>query len=111
MTAGGNSGGKLKRQATTMKHDDIKAVVANLKKATYEEKEKVTHLIDVLALHSESNPASLVSAGAIKPLVQLITSGTDGAQVHAASALATIAASPIPEISANSAASARSTPA
>ena len=47
-------------------------LVKDLKAATFEEKEKTVHLMDVVALHNPNNPQSLVSGGAIKPLVELV---------------------------------------
>ena len=85
-------GGHLKRQASQMTPADVPGLVGDLKKAAYEEKEKIAHLVDILAIQVDTNPRALVSAGAIKPLIELVKSGNDGSQVHAASALATIAA-------------------
>ena len=85
-------GGHLKRQASQMTAADVPGLVGDLKKAAYEDKEKVVHLMDILAVQVDTNPRELVAAGAIKPLIELVKSGTDGSQVHAASALATIAA-------------------
>ena len=50
-------GGHLKRQASQMKINDMPQLITDLKKAAYEDKEKVTHLIDVLAVQADSNPA------------------------------------------------------
>ena len=83
--------GRLKKQATMMSLTDIQGSVKELKAAAYEEKEKVVHLMDVVAHHQSQNPAALVSGGAIKPLIDLIDSGNDGSQIHAASCLAIIA--------------------
>ena len=88
--------GKLKKQASGMLPTDIPKIVGELKDSESEGKEQLAHLLSVLALHNPDNPPAIVSAGAIKPLVDLITSGTDGAQMHAASTLATIAASSQP---------------
>ena len=85
-------GGHLKRQASQMTFNDMPQLIKDLKKAAYEDKEKLTHLIDVLAVQADANPQGLVAAGAIAPLVELVKTGNDGAQIHAASALATIAA-------------------
>ena len=49
------------------------------------------HLMDIVALHQEVNVPALVSSGAVKPLLELVISGNDGSQIHAASTLATIA--------------------
>ena len=87
--------GKLKRQATTMKREEFADVVKKLaadSTTTMEEKDTLCHLIDILATQQTSNPAGLVKAGAIPPLVELLTTGGDASQIHAASALATIAA-------------------
>ena len=84
--------GRLKKQATSMTLSQIPDIVKDLKAATYEGKEQVTHLMDIVALHQSQNPAALVQGGAIKPLVELLTNGNDGSQIHAASTLATIAA-------------------
>lgn len=83
--------GLLKRRATSMNLNDVAALTKELKAAPYEEKEKVVHLMDVVAHHQIQNPASLVSGGAIRPLIELCESGNDGSQVHAASTLAIIA--------------------
>ena len=55
--------GRLKKQATHMKFAEIPGIVKELKQATYEEKEKVSHLMDIVALHQTQNPAALVSGG------------------------------------------------
>ena len=83
--------GRLKRQATTMKLTDIQSMSKELKNASYEEKEKVAHLMDIVAHHQTQNPGALVAGGAIKPLIELCESGNDGSQIHAASTLAIIA--------------------
>jgi hypothetical protein len=84
--------GRLKRQASTLQPTDIPQIVKDLKAAPYEGKEKVVHLMDIVASQSSLNPQTLVSAGAIKPLVELLSNGTDGGQLYSAATLATIAA-------------------
>lgn len=88
--------GRFKRMASSMNLTDIPQVVKDLRAAAYEEKERVVHLMDIVAVHQQQNQAALVQAGAIKPLIELCSSGNDGAQIHAASTLATIAAHSIP---------------
>ena len=88
----GGGDGRLKRQASQMKLTDVPQIVKDLKAAQFADREKVAHLLDIVAMQTYQNPAALVSAGAIKPLIELLTTGTDGAQVHAASTLATVAA-------------------
>jgi hypothetical protein len=88
----GGGDGRLKRQASSMKIADIPQVIKDLKQASFEEKESVAHLMDVIAVQHEQNPSALVGGGAIKPLIELVASGNDGSQVYAASTLATIAA-------------------
>ena len=85
--------GRLKKQASGILPTDIPKLVTELAASASEGKEQLAHLLDILALHSEANPPAIVSAGAIKPLIDLVANGTDGAQTHAASTLATIAAS------------------
>ena len=89
----GGGDGKLKRQASRMQLTDIPQIVKDLKAAPYEAKEKFVHLMDVIAVQQDKNPGVLVQAGAVKPLVELLTSGNDGSQIYSASTLATIAAS------------------
>jgi len=85
-------GGRLKKQASGITVQEIPGIVKDLKAATYESREKTAHLMDLVAVQQTSNPAALVSSGAIKPLIDLVTDGNDGSQIHAASTLATIAA-------------------
>ena len=87
-----SGGGKLKRQATEMKREEFPGLVKQLSSAPAVEKDTLAHLVDILVVHDKSNPAALVKAGAIKPLVELCATGNDSSQIHAASALATIAA-------------------
>ncbi|KOO32569.1 beta-glucan synthesis-associated [Chrysochromulina tobinii] len=90
----GGGDGKLKRQASQMQLTDIPQVVKDLKAAQDSAtKEKLVHLIDCLSVQADKNPSTLVAAGVIKPLVDLLDNGNDGCQVHASSTLATIAAS------------------
>jgi hypothetical protein len=89
----GGGWGKLKKIASAISLAEIPNLVKDLDKASYEERERQAALLDVVALQQASNPAALVSAGAIKVLVELVSSGSDGAQIHSASTLATIAAS------------------
>jgi vacuolar protein 8 len=90
----GGGDGKLKRQASQMQLTDIPQVVKDLKAAQDSAtKEKLVHLIDCLSVQADKNPSTLVAAGVIKPLVDLLENGNDGCQVHASSTLATIAAS------------------
>ena len=89
----GDGWGKLKKIASAISLAEIPNLVKDLDKASYEERERQAALLDVVALQQASNPAALVSAGAIKVLVELVSSGSDGAQIHSASTLATIAAS------------------
>ena len=90
----GGGDGKLKRQASQMQLTDIPQVVKDLKAAQDSAaKEKLVHLIDCLSVQADKNPSTLVAAGDIKPLVDLLDNGNDGCQVYASSTLATIAAS------------------
>ena len=90
----GGGDGKLKRQASQMQLTDIPQVVKDLKAAQDSAaKEKLVHLIDCLSVQADKNPSTLVAAGVIKPLVDLLDNGNDGCQVYASSTLATIAAS------------------
>ena len=75
-----------------MAFNDIPQIVKDLKHAPYEAKEKHVHLMDIVATQQQKNPGALVAAGAVKPLVDLISNGNDGAQLYSASTLATIAA-------------------
>ena len=47
--------GRLKRQASTLSSADMGTLVKDLKAATFEEKEKTVHLMDVVALHNPNN--------------------------------------------------------
>ena len=89
MGAGDGRAKKLASQRTT---EDIPGIVASLKNAPKDSKEQLAHLLDILAAQNAANPAAITKAGGIKHLVELLTSGTDGGQLHAASTLATIAA-------------------
>ena len=40
-----------------MKFAEIPEIVKDLRQASFEEKEKVTHLMDIVALHQSQNPA------------------------------------------------------
>ena len=85
----------LKRQAASMKREEFADVVRRLSlesTSTMEERDTLCHLVDILATHTASHPAALVKAGVIEPLIALVASGGDAAQIHAASTLATIAA-------------------
>ena len=75
-----------------MAFNDIPQIVKDLKAANLEGKEKVVHLMDIVAVQQSKNPGALVAGGAVKPLVDLLTNGTDGCQLYSASTLATIAA-------------------
>ena len=62
-----------------MAFNDIPQIVKDLKHAPYEAKEKHVHLMDIVATQQQKNPGALVAAGAVKPLVDLISNGNDGA--------------------------------
>ena len=83
--------GKLKKEVSLMNVNDIPQAVVSLKAPSLVEQERAAHLVDVLATHHKDHPKALVSAGAIGPLVELVASGSDGSQIHAASTLATLA--------------------
>jgi hypothetical protein len=84
--------GILKKQASSMTVADMPKIVHDLKHASYAEKDRISHLIDILALHQQQNAQALVGCGAVKALIDCVATGSDGTQIHAASALATIAA-------------------
>ena len=79
---------------------DVATLVADLKSGNMESRERTAkHLAAAVAASADPSaedslsPASrAVRAGAIQPLVALVGSGSDGAQMHASSALASIAA-------------------
>ena len=87
----GRGDGNIKKEAARIGKDDIPKLVKDLKTQPQEAKEQVAHLLDALAMQSTDHPLAMVNAGAIPPLVGLLESGTDGGQIHAASAIATIA--------------------
>ena len=90
MTAGD---GRVKRLASEKSTEHIPDIVKGLKTAPQEGKERLAHLLDIIATQNRDNPMAIAKAGGIKLLVDMVSSGTDGGQLHAASTLATLAGS------------------
>lgn len=87
----GGGDGKVKRLAAEKGTNDIPEIVKQLKSGPQEVKERQVHLLDILASQNEANPPAIAQAGGVKFLVDMISSGTDGGQLHAASTLASMA--------------------
>ena len=84
--------GRIKKLASQVGTEHIPGIVKDLKTAPQDGKEKCAHLLDVLTSSLADGIPAMVRAGAVAPLVGMLASGTDGGQIHAASALASIAA-------------------
>ena len=80
----GGGDGRVKKLASLRGTDDIPSIVKDLRAAPQESKEQIAHLLDILATQNEANPAAIVKAGGVKYLVDMLASGTDGGQLHAA---------------------------
>ena len=70
---------------------EIKSLVNDLKSLPHESKAKVLEAMGRMASRNLENPALLVKAGAVPSLVNLLSTGTDGSQIAAATAIGWIA--------------------
>lgn len=83
--------GRVKKLASQRGTEDIPSIVKDLKSAPHERKEQIAHLLDILATRDEKHPNEIHKAGGVQLLVGMLSTGTDGGQLHAASTLATMA--------------------
>ena len=84
--------GRIKKLAAEKTVADIPSIIKELKNSPNEKKEECAHLLDVLASKDTECAVAIAKGGGLVHLIEVVRVGTDGGQIHAASTIATIAA-------------------